>query len=231
MTHRRKVVLSWSSGKDSAWALHVLRRRPELEVVSLLTTVNEAFDRVAMHAVRSGLLRAQGAAMDLPVVAVPIPFMCSDREYARAMGAVVAAFARDGVTAIAFGDLFLDDVRRYREDRLRGTGIEPLFPLWGLDTHALAREMIAAGMRARVTCVDPRQIDASFAGRAFDNAFIDELPATADPCGERGEFHSFVHDGPMFRHPVPITTGEIVERDGFVFADLLPAPEPRDASR
>jgi len=230
VTDRRRVVLSWSSGKDCAWALHVLRQRADLEVIGLLTTVNAAFDRVAMHAVRSGLLRAQGAAVGLPVTEVPLPFPCSNDDYAAALGAAVAALRRDGVTAIAFGDLRLDDVRRYREDRLRGSGVDPLFPLWGLDTRSLARQMVAAGLRAHITCVDPRQLDASFAGRAFDAAFLDDLPDGVDPCGEHGEFHTFVHDGPMFQRALAVAVGEVVERDGFAFADLVPLEEKERAS-
>jgi uncharacterized protein (TIGR00290 family) len=223
MATPRKVVLSWSSGKDSAWALHVLRQRSDLEVVGLLTTVNAAFGRVAMHAVRRELLVAQGAAVGLPITEVSIPFPCSNDEYAASMKTAIAELVRNGVTAVAFGDLFLEDVREYREERLRGTGIDPLFPLWGLDTGLLAREMVASGLRARITCVDPRQLDASFFGRSFDASLLDELPEGVDPCGERGEFHTFVHDGPMFRSPISVATGEVVERDGFVFADVLPA--------
>jgi uncharacterized protein (TIGR00290 family) len=217
-----RALLAWSSGKDSAWALHVLRRRGEVEVVGLLTTMNQAFDRVAMHAVRAQLLRAQAAAADLPLTEVPLPWPCSNAQYEAAMGAALAAASRDGVTVVAFGDLFLEDVRRYREERMAGTGLTPLFPLWGEPTDALARRMIAGGLRARLTCVDPRQLPASFAGRTFDEALLADLPATCDPCGERGEFHSFAYAGPMFARPIAVRAGEIVERDAFVFADLLP---------
>jgi len=220
MTARAKVVLSWSSGKDSAWALHVLRERSDIEVVGLLTTVNAAFDRVAMHAVRTELLRAQARAVGLPLLEVGIPYPCSDDEYTTAMGQAVATMAQQGVTAVAFGDLFLEDVRRYREERLQGSGIAPLFPLWGRDTRTLAREMVAAGLLARITCVDPRKLDAAFVGRDFDEGLLDELPPSVDPCGERGEFHTFVCDGPMFEHPLRIRSGAVVERDGFVFADV-----------
>ena len=216
-----KALLSWSSGKDSAWSLHVLRGRGEVEVAGLLTTVNEAYARVAMHAVRTELLEAQAEATGLPLWQIPLPNPCSNERYEEAMrGAVERAKAED-IGAIAFGDLFLADIRAYREERLRGSGVRPLFPIWARPTDELAREMIAAGLRARVTCVDPKQLPASFAGREFDVAFLADLPPGADPCGERGEFHTFVYDGPMFAHPVPIRTGEVVERGGFVFADLM----------
>ena len=228
---RPRTLLAWSSGKDSAWALHVLRQRGEVEVVGLLTTLNEAFDRVAMHAVRAELLRAQAAAAELPLTTVPLPWPCSNAQYEAAMGAALAAARGDGITAVAFGDLFLEDVRRYREERMAGTGLEPLFPLWGEPTPALARRMIEGGLRARLTCVDPRQLAPAFAGREFDAALLADLPPSVDPCGERGEFHSFAYAGPMFRAPLSVRGGDVVERDGFVFADLLPggperAPEP-----
>jgi uncharacterized protein (TIGR00290 family) len=217
-----KALLAWSSGKDSAWSLHVLRERGEVEVVGLLTTINQAFDRVAMHAVRTELLRAQADAADLPLWPVPIPWPCSNAEYEAAMAAAMARARADGLTHVAFGDLFLEDIRRYREERLAPTGMTPLFPIWGTPTDALARQMVEGGLRARLTCVDPRQLEARFAGRDFDAALLAELPPTVDPCGERGEFHTFAYAGPMFRHPLTIQSGEVVERDGFVFADLLP---------
>ena len=219
---RPRAILAWSSGKDSAWALHVLRQQQEVEVVGLLTTINGHFDRVAMHAVRSTLLRAQATAVGLPLHAVPIPWPCSNEAYEAAMSVAVNNLNEDGVTVMAFGDLFLEDVRKYREDKLNGTGIQPIFPLWGRPTSALAREMIAGGLRARLTCIDPKQLSSEFAGREFDADLLDNLPEGVDPCGESGEFHSFAYDGPMFNQPVPIRTGEVVERDGFVFADLLP---------
>jgi len=216
-----RALLAWSSGKDSAWTLHVLRsEHPDIEVVGLLTTVNQTFDRVAMHAVRTDLLAAQAAAVGLPLLTVAIPYPCSNAEYEAAMAAAMDRARGDGITAVAFGDLFLEDVRRYREDRLRGSGLTPLFPIWGIPTDALAQRMIGAGLRARLTCVDPKQLPATFAGRDFDAALLADLPAGVDPCGERGEFHSFAYDGPMFERPVPIRGGEVVERDGFVFADL-----------
>ena len=221
---RPKALLAWSSGKDSAWSLHVLRQQGTCEVVGLLTTINQAFDRVAMHAVRAELFRALADAAGLPIWPVPIPWPCSNAEYEAAMDAAVGRARGDGISAIAFGDLFLEDIRRYREDRLRGSGLEPLFPLWGLPTGALAETMVRGGLRARLTCVDPRQLDPRFAGREFDATLLAELPGSVDPCGERGEFHTFAYDGPMFAEPVRVRGGEVVERDGFVFADLLPDP-------
>jgi len=219
---RPKLLLSWSSGKDSAWALHVLRQRGEYEIAGLLTTINQSADRVAMHAVRAALLERQAAAAGLPLIRIPIPHPCPNEAYEAAMARAMADARRDGVTAVAFGDLFLEDVRAYRVAKLAGTGIDPVFPVWGLETEALARAMVAGGLRAHVTCVDPKQLDPSFAGRTFDADFLDDLPDGVDPCGENGEFHSFVHQGPMFAQPIPVRAGEIVERDGFVFADLLP---------
>mgnify|MGYP001816214647 FL=1 len=220
---KAKVLLSWSSGKDSAWALHVLRADPRVELVGLLTSVNQTVSRVAMHAVREGLLEAQAAALGLPLTKVYIPQPCSNAEYEAAMRAAVAAARQAGVTHMAFGDLFLEDIRAYREEKLAGSGIEPLFPIWGRPTAELSREMVDAGLRAVVTCVDPKQLDASFAGRIYDSSLLDDLPDGVDPCGERGEMHSFAYAGPMFAEPLRVTTGEIVERDGFVYADVLPA--------
>ena len=219
MTTPSKIVLCWSSGKDSAWALHVLRQQGA-DVVGLLTTTNAEFDRVAMHAVRTALLRAQADAAALPLIEVPLPYPCSNAEYESRMAATVAALRDQGVTQIAFGDLFLEDVRRYRENRMNETGIAALFPLWGSDTRALAGEMVAAGLRAHLTCVDPQQLDPSFVGRDYDESLLGDLPPGVDPCGERGEFHTFAHAGPMFRSPIPITPGPVVHRDGFCFADL-----------
>jgi len=218
--HRRRTLLSWSSGKDSAWALHVLRSRGDVEVVGLATTLNQAAGRVAMHAVREALLERQAAAAALPLWKVPLPWPCSNEQYEAAMGELLERARGEGIEAVAFGDLHLADVRAYRERQLAGTGLEPLFPIWGLPTDRLAREMVAAGLRAVVTCVDPRQLDPAFAGRVFDAAFLDDLPAGVDPCGERGEFHTFCVSGPSFCEEIPVTPGPTVERDGFVYADL-----------
>jgi uncharacterized protein (TIGR00290 family) len=217
-----KTWLSWSSGKDSAWSLHTLRQQGEVEIAGLFTTVNAAFDRVAMHAVRRTLLEAQARAAGLALHVIDIPHPCPNAEYERIMAAFVAEARAEGVGAMAFGDLFLADIRAYRERQLAGTGIAPLFPLWGRDTQALAREMIDGGLVAHVTCVDPTRLDQSFAGRLFDQAFLADLPAGVDACGERGEFHTFVSAGPIFRAPLAVRAGDISERDGFVFADLAP---------
>ncbi len=217
---RPPALLAWSSGKDSAWALHILRQRQQVEVVGLLTTVNETRRRVAMHAVRAEVLEAQARAVGLPLWPVPIPDQCSNAVYDAAMGAAMERATGEGIQFIAFGDLFLEDIRRYREERLAPTGVRPLFPLWGLPTPTLARAMIQAGVRARVTCLDPRQLSPAFAGRDIDVAFLAALPATVDPCGERGEFHTCAYDGPMFTQPLPLRLGETVLRDGFVFTDL-----------
>ncbi len=215
-----KVLLSWSSGKDAAFALHRLRQQPGVEVVALLSTINSAADRVAMHAVRRTLLERQAEAVGLPLLLAPLPYPCPNEAYEAAMTKALAEARLLGVEAVAFGDLFLEDVRRYREERMQATGLGTLFPLWGEPTTALAAEMIAAGTRAVLTCVDPRALDPSFAGRAFDRRLLAELPPAVDPCGERGEFHTFAWDGPAFRSPVPVAVGETVTRDGFVFTDL-----------
>ncbi|HEY7450429.1 MAG TPA: hypothetical protein VH702_19895 [Vicinamibacterales bacterium] len=221
----RRVLLSWSSGKDSAWTLHVLRQDPTLEVGGLLTTVNEDANRVAMHAVRRALLASQARAAGLPLWVVPIPHQCSNEIYEQRMAAAVERATTAGFTHVAFGDLFLEDVRQYRESKLAGSGLTPIFPLWGQPTPDLARAMLAGGLRAKVTCLNPRVVSRSVAGREFDADFLDELPETVDPCGERGEFHTFAYAGPMFDAPIAVTNGEIVERDGFVFADLLPVSD------
>jgi uncharacterized protein (TIGR00290 family) len=223
---RPKALVSWSSGKDSAWALHEVRREGALEVVGLLTTVTSEFARVSMHAVREELLDRQAAAAGLPCAKVRLPWPCSNETYELELARALAAARRAGVTRVVFGDLFLEDVRAYRVARLAGTGIEPVFPLWGRDTAALAREMLAGGLRATLTCVDPRRLDRAFAGRAYDAALLAALPAGVDPCGENGEFHTFVTAGPMLATPIAVAPGEVVEREGFVFADLVPAPAP-----
>jgi uncharacterized protein (TIGR00290 family) len=218
-----KILVSWSTGKDSAWTLHMLNQQYPGAAAGLLTTTNEAFDRVAMHAVRRELLETQADAAGLPLHVVPLPWPCSNAQYESIMTAAVAGFVGDGFTHVAFGDLFLEDVRRYREAKLAGTGLEPIFPLWKTKTtRELADEMVAAGLQARLTCVDPRKLDPTFAGRVFDRSLLRDLPASVDPCGENGEFHSFAFAGPMFHHPIPNQLGAIVERDGFVFADVVP---------
>jgi uncharacterized protein (TIGR00290 family) len=220
---KKKVLLSWSSGKDSAWALHVLRQQDRYEIAGLLTTINSAFDRVAMHGTRRALVEMQAEAAGLPLVATPLPWPCSNVDYELAMQRVCDQALAQGITAIAFGDLFLADVRAYRERQLHGTGLEPLFPIWGCPTDELARNMVASGLRAKVVCVDPKQLSPSFVGRDFDQSFLDDLPTAVDPCGEQGEFHSFVFAGPMFSRELAIVTGKKVERDGFWFCDVLPA--------
>lgn len=216
----KRVLLSWSSGKDSAWALHVLRRNDAIEICGLLTTLNEEFQRVAMHGTRRSVLEAQARAVGLPLWSVPLPWPCSNEIYERRMSDVCQRAVTEGIDAVAFGDLFLADVRAYREKQLAPTGLEPLFPLWGVPTGELAREMIAGGLRARITCVDPKVLPPSFAGREFDEALLRELPAGADPCAERGEFHTCAYAGPMFTEPLTLEAGEVVSRDGFVFADF-----------
>lgn len=216
-----KILLSWSSGKDSAWTLHVLRQGGEVEVVGLLTTINTNFERVAMHGTRHVLVKAQAEAAGLPLWEVPLPWPCSNEVYEHAMAAACASAAQQGISGIAFGDLFLEDVRRYREERLLGTGLDPLFPLWGLNTRELISEMIQGGLRARIVCVDPSKLPAEFAGRDLDIDVVRRFPEGVDPCGENGEFHTFAYAGPMFREEIPIQAGECVVRDGFVFADVL----------
>ncbi len=222
MTMSPKALIAWSSGKDSAWALLEARRAGDYEIVGGLTTVTETFGRVSMHGVREELLRAQLEAAGLPAVIVHIPFPCPNEIYERKMAAAMADAKQAGITHIVFGDLFLEDVRAYRERQLVGTGITPVFPLWGRPTSALARDMIDAGVEARLSTVDLKTLPTSFAGRRFDNALLAALPADADPCGENGEFHSFVSAGPMLSRKIAVKVGETVEREGFAFADLLP---------
>jgi uncharacterized protein (TIGR00290 family) len=217
-----KILLSWSSGKDSAWALHLLNRTYPGCVSALLTTVNSEADRVAMHGVRRELVEAQARAAKLPLLQVSIPQPCPNDVYEARMRDACAGAVSEGFTHVAFGDLFLEDVRRYREERLTGTGLTPLFPLWSIPTTVLAREMIAAGVRTRLSVVDTRVLDASFAGREFDESLLRDLPPGVDPCGENGEFHTFAYAGPMFDAPLDIETGEVVLRDPFVFIDLCP---------
>jgi len=216
-----KVLLSWSTGKDSAWALHVLRRDGVGDVAGLLTSVNETVGRVSMHGVREEILRAQAEAAALPLFTIPLPWPCSNDIYEARLRIAVAQAVADGFTHVAFGDLFLEDVRQYREDRLAGTGLAPLFPLWGIPTARLAREMIAAGLRARISTLDPRVMPRDLIGAEFDEALLSKLPSSVDPCAERGEFHTCATAGPMFAHPLNVVTGEVVEREGFVYGDLM----------
>ncbi len=218
---KKITLLSWSSGKDSAWALHTLRQNPEIELVGLFCTVNQEFSRVAMHGVRTELLQRQAQAAGLPLHIIYIPYPCSNEQYAQVMSEFVEQAKSDGVTHFAFGDLFLEDVRRYREEHLQGTGITPVFPLWGANTVELSQTMVAVGLKSVLTCVNPKQLPKAFAGRTFDAALLRDLPQDVDPCGENGEFHSFAFAGPMFAQPIPFTIGETVERDGFVFTDLV----------
>jgi uncharacterized protein (TIGR00290 family) len=215
--------MSWSSGKDSALALHVARTKLHIDVVGLLTTVNAEADRVAMHAVRRQLLETQATRLGIPLITVDLPSPCPNDIYAERIGKAVAHAEGDGVTEMVFGDLFLEDVRAYREEMLADTDITPVFPLWQRRTAKLAREMVDTGVRAYVTCVDPRVLPPEFAGRAYDESFLADLPDDVDPCGENGEFHTFVWDAPGFSSPIRVVTGEVVERDGFVFADVVPA--------
>ncbi len=232
-TPTRRILLSWSGGKDSAWALHLLRQNPQYEVAALLTTVNEKFRRIAIHGTRESLLDLQAEAIGLPLWKVDLPFPCTNADYESRMAAVCARAAAEGFHGIAFGDLFLEDIRAYRIARLAGTGLEPIFPVWcpslGLSTAELARQMLAAGLRARLTCIDPRVLSPDFAGRTFDAALLADLPPTVDPCGERGEFHTFVFKAPIFSRTISVIPGETVERDNFYYADLLPAPAPESA--
>jgi uncharacterized protein (TIGR00290 family) len=225
----REVALSWSGGKDSALALWVMREELGVEPAALLTTFTEDFGRVSMHGVRAELVRAQAAAAGLPLVEVGIPAACPNEVYEERMAAALASPPLAAVGTMAFADLYLEDIRAYREERLTGAGREALFPLWGRDTAALARRFVAAGFEATLVCVDPRQLDPSFAGRRFDEALLADLPASVDPCGEDGEFHTFVHAGPVFAAPIEVELGERVERDGFVFCDLLAADPARRA--
>jgi uncharacterized protein (TIGR00290 family) len=216
-----RVLLSWSSGKDSAWTLHVLRQEPDFEVRGLLTTITRDHRRVMMHAVREDLLDAQAAALGLPVMKIYLPSRCSNEEYERAMGQAMERARADGVDGVAFGDLYLEDLRRYREEKLAGSGITPHFPLWGTPTRSLADAMVESGLEAYITAVDLRALDRSFTGRRFDRSFLADLPLEVDPCGEKGEFHSFACGGPMFEKPLRVERGEVVEREGVAFCDLV----------
>ena len=215
-----KILLSWSSGKDSAWALHVLNQQHPGAVRGLLTTVNQAMGRVAMHGVHTDILDAQAQAAGVPLHVVHIPHPCPNEVYEHRMRAAMADARAAGFTHVAFGDLFLEDIRRYREEKLAGSGLDPLFPVWGVPTGELAKAMIAGGLRARLSCVDTRALEAAFVGREFDAALLRDLPGSVDPCGERGEFHSCVFDGPMFGHAIALDVGGTHTVTPFVWADL-----------
>ncbi len=217
----KRALLSWSSGKDSAWSLHLLRQRNEYAIAGLLTTFNQQANRVAMHGVRQELVEAQARVLGIPLWAVDLPSPCSDADYQRIMAETCKEAVKTGIECFAFGDLFLTDIRTYREKQLEGSGLTPVFPVWGIPTHELALAMIDSGLRAKITCVDSEQLSADFAGREFDEKLLSDLPAQVDPCGENGEFHSFVYAGPMFRESLPVEVGEIVRRGRFVFADVM----------
>ena len=229
MSLRPRALIAWSSGKDSAWALHEVRRAGAFEIVGALTTVTHEFCRVSMHGVREELLAAQLAAARLPALVVRIPFPCPNEIYEREMAAALTEAKRAGVSHVVFGDLFLQDIRAYRETRLAQIGVTPVFPLWHRPTDALAREMIDGGLEAHLVCVDRKKLPASFAGRRFDRALLESLPPDIDPCGENGEFHSFVTAGPMLERAIAVAAGDTVERDGFAFADLIPDVKPANA--
>lgn len=222
MSKQKKVLLSWSSGKDSAWTLYQMQNRPDLEVVGLFSTVNTKYERVAMHAVRLELIEFQANAADLPIEIIGLPDPCSNQSYEKIMTGFVEKIKKKKIDAIAFGDLFLEDIRDYRIRNLVNTGIEALFPIWGIPTNELAISMLDNGLSACITCIDPSKLDTSFAGRVYDYSFVESLPANVDPCGEYGEFHSFAFSGPMFKKTINVRSGETVERDGFIFTDLLP---------
>jgi len=221
-TMKKKILLSWSSGKDSAWALHLLRQQQDIEVVGLFCTFNKKFERGAMHAVRNELICQQAESIGLPLELIPIPDPCSDSEYKIIMADFIEQVNSLGIDTIAFGDLFLEEIRSYREESLAGTGITALFPLWGIPTDELSKEMVTCGLRAKITCIDPRYLPAEFAGHEYDSTFLEQIPHSVDPCGEKGEFHSFAYDGPMFKNKLNIRVGETVTRGGFVYTDLLP---------
>ncbi|MHB1794753.1 MAG: Dph6-related ATP pyrophosphatase [Acidobacteriaceae bacterium] len=218
----KKILLNWSGGKDSAWVLHTLRQNPEYTVAALLTTVNEHFGRVAIHGFREELLDLQATSVGLPIWKIPLPYPCSNEAYESRMAAVCVRAVNEGFEAVAFWDLFLEDIRAYRIERLAGTGLDPVFPVWGIPTDQLARTMVAAGLRARIACLDPRKLPSSFCGRVFDADFLADLPPSVDPCGERGEFHSFAYAGPMFSQSIRVEHTHNVEREGFVYGDLVP---------
>ncbi|WP_437191163.1 ATP-binding protein [Planctomicrobium sp. SH527] len=229
MKPNSKVLLSWSSGKDCAWTLHQLRQRPDIEVVGLLTTINEQNQRVAMHGVSADLVRQQAQAAGLPLWLIPLPWPCSNADYELRMQTCWERAVQQGISGVAFGDLFLEEVRAYREKQLSATGLTPHFPIWQTtrETASLAREIISAGFRTRITCVDSKQLDPAFVGREFNDELLAELPSSVDPCGENGEFHTFCYNGAIYSNTISITNGEKVDRDGFHFIDLLSAPDSR----
>ena len=218
---KRKTLLSWSTGKDSTWALYQLQQDPKIDVVGLFCTVNQEFNRVAMHGVRRELLELQAERVGLPLEVIAIPYPCSNNEYEMRMTRFIDQVRADNVDFCAFGDLYLEDVRQYRENNLNNTGITPIFPLWRKSTAEISSEMINNGLRAIVTCIDPKRMSETFVGREYNKSFLQDIPVEVDPCGENGEFHSFAFDGPMFREPINVSAGETVHRDGFVFSELL----------
>jgi uncharacterized protein (TIGR00290 family) len=225
----KRTLLSWSSGKDSAWSLHLLQQQSEYEIVGLLTTFNREANRVAMHAVRRELVEAQAEAAGVPLWDVDLPSPCSNADYESIMSETCKAAVQKGIEYMAFGDLFLRDIRSYREKQLEGSGLKPIFPVWGIPTRALAHSMIESGVRAKLSCVDCNCLSREFVGRDFNEQLLSDLPSEVDPCGENGEFHSFVYAGPMFRHALPIEVGEIVTRENFVFADIALAADNKEA--
>jgi uncharacterized protein (TIGR00290 family) len=218
---RKKTLISWSSGKDSAWTLHVLKQDPTIEIVGLFCTVNQFSDRVAIHGVRRELLLQQAESVNLPVEIIYIPYPCSNVDYATIMTSFVTKARQRGIDCFAFGDLFLEDIRMYRETLLRDTGITPLFPLWGIPTKTLSQQMVSNGLKAIITCINAERFSQEYAGRKYDESFLEEIPAGIDPCGENGEFHSFAFDGPMFQYPINVSIGQTIHRDGAYFTDLL----------
>ncbi|VAW74617.1 COG2102: Predicted ATPases of PP-loop superfamily [hydrothermal vent metagenome] len=218
-------MISWSTGKDSAWAYYKISQQSEYNVLGLFCTVNKKYARTAMHAVRIELLQMQAESIGLPLEIIEIPYPCSNADYEKIMGLFIDKVKVKNIECFVFGDLFLEDIRAYREDQLKDTGITPVFPLWNIPTQKLAKEMIEQGLKAVVTCIDPKQIGSQYVGKIFDLEFLESLPEQTDPCGENGEFHSYVYEGPMFNHNINIEIGEVVERDGFVFADVVAKTE------
>lgn len=218
---KKKALMSWSTGKDSAWTLYKLQQNQDVELVGLFCTINKEFERVAIHGVRVELLKQQAERLRLPIEIIELPYPCSNADYETIMGQFIKRAKGQAIEYFAFGDLFLEDIRNYREKQFKGSGIKPIFPIWGIPTDKLSRDMVSSGVRAVITCIDPKQIPEEFVGRVYDDDFLDALPDTVDPCGENGEFHSFAFSGPMFKEPIDIVVGDIVHRDGFVFADVL----------